>query len=266
MDATNVIGVRFVVLAHERSGSTLLASALGQHPRIVMFGELFNDEDDARYEAYLQGVSKYGRGPAENGDSAYHCGDDGAEFLARIYQANGKKGYAVGFKIHYNQGSVASVQTAWQFLTTHTDIRVIQLERANLLDAYVSLQTAIQTGEWARITDDPIADSAPTLTLDPMECINYFQTIERQARRARRAFRHHRLLHLVYERDLCQRFDDSLRRAQEFLGVLTFPVAPLTHKQSALPLGERIGNFSRLADFFTGSPYEHYFKVPNAAM
>lgn len=85
--------------------------------------------------------------------------------------------------------------------------------------------------------------------------------IERHTRRARTAFRDHRVIHLVYEHDLCESFDGSLRRVQEFLGVSNIPVTPLTYKQSDSALSERIENFAALADYFAGSPYAHYFAM-----
>jgi LPS sulfotransferase NodH len=248
VNAAESTDVRFVLVAHARTGSNLLASALEQHPQVVMFGELFHDngtEDPTNYY-----------------HSSADRGDDGAEFLDRLYQDDEHRGRAVGFKMQYGQASVhAGAQAAWRFLAEHTGIRIIQLERANLLAAYVSLKTAIQTGEWIRSAGSPVKNEALTFRLDPTECLGYFQMIERYTQRARTVFRDHPMLHLVYEHDLCESFEASLRRVQEFLGVSDFPVPPRTHKQSDYELSERIENFAALADYFADSPYAKYFTM-----
>jgi LPS sulfotransferase NodH len=249
MNAAEVAGVRFIILAHARSGSNLLGIALAQHPRVAAFGEPFNGD------IYSERPTNYFHG------GAYHRGEDGAEFLDNLYRDNDGQGNAVGFKILYDQASALSrAQTAWQFLIEHTEIRVIRLQRANLLAAFVSLKTAIQTGEWARVVSDPATNETLTFRLDPTECLDYFRMIERYTRHARTLFRDHRVLDFVYEYDLSERFEVSLRRTQEFLGVSDFPVPPLTYKQSDSELSERIENFAALAEYFAESPYANYFR------
>jgi LPS sulfotransferase NodH len=248
MDATEITDVRFVLVAHARTGSNLLSSALQQHPRVVMLGELFHDNPQDCLTNYYS--------------SSTYSGGDGAEFLDRLYRGYDRQGSAVGFKIQYGQASVhAGAQAAWRFLIGHTEIRVIRLERANLMAAYTSLKTAMQTGEWVRTAGGPATNETVTLRLDPTECLGYFQMIERYTQRARTAFRNHHVLHLMYEHDLCESFEVSLRRVQEFLGVSNFPITPRTQKQSDSELSEQIENFAELADYFADSPYANYFTM-----
>ena len=107
--AANAPGiVKFVLLTHPRSGSTLLSLALRAHPEIRMFGELFNDESDERICAFEAGYRsrpsiarylKYIRG------GAYVRGWNSAEFIERqiYFDPSNDRPPATGFKLFYEQ-------------------------------------------------------------------------------------------------------------------------------------------------------------------
>ena len=232
---------RFIVLAHPRSGSQLLVNALGQHPDVRCYGELFHPRPEVRALHHR----------LDDGRS-WREGDDAGEFLASVFAAPRP---AVGFKLFYNH-----CEAALEALSRDSRLRVIHLHRENLLAAYVSLQIAIATDRWQVRAGEQASEAHPPLSLDAALCREFFVRVEAQRARALERFAAHPRFEVEYHA-LTAQFDESLARAFEHLGVAPVAVEKRLLRQASRPLREQIANFDTLAAAFAGTPWARWFAL-----
>ena len=226
----------FVILGHPRSGSTLLLNALREHPGLLVYGEVFNDEPEARRDGY------------GGTDEVYETGADGASFLAHtIFRDRcDPEVLAVGFKLLYSQSHGHGMRSAWDYLVDRTELRVIHLTRDSLLDAYVSLAEAEASGRWHVELHEAVASGAP-LHIDPEACLEFLDGVHASREWARRAFRAHEVFELSYEQ-LTAEFGATLHDVQAFLGLPPVPLPALLRKQGLRPLAARVSNLDEIVD------------------
>lgn len=253
---------RFIILGHGRSGSTLLARSLTQHPNVRMFGELFHDEEPEReraFRAFNESV-----GPRRREPRFYRDGEDGAAYLRETVfrRRPWRELLAVGFKMFYLHARAdPRVKTAWDYLVENTDVRVIHLGRSNLLECWLSLQMAHITGEWERRKGAPGPRTlVPPLDLDPAKCEAFFNQTLAHRRWAAERFRRHPTLELEYEADVVGRFEQTVRRMQDFLEAPRGPAEKLLEKQARRKPREQIVNYDEFKDYFRHTLYEGFFE------
>ena len=227
--------VLFVVLTHPRSGSTLLIKAIRAHPAVRMYGELFQEELETR----LAGIGA----PHD----VYASGEDGSRFLSETIfrDRDDPELSAVGFKLFYGQGREPGARTAWDYLLSRRDIRVVHLTRDDPLAAYVSLEEAEATGRW-HLELDESAPPGPPVRLDPEACLAFLDELHSNRSWARHAFRMHPVLELSYERHLDRGFAAGLHDVQAFLGLPPMDLPALLQKQSDRPLEQRVTNLPEI--------------------
>jgi LPS sulfotransferase NodH len=259
--------VHFILLAHPRSGSTLLVRSLGEHPNVRMFGELFNDEEEERERAFSQ-ISRCAVARRRGIDASmyYREGEDGGRFVHekvfyKRYSEEVTK--SVGFKIFYEQARENSeAKKVWEYLLANRDVRVIHLRRRNLLETYLSLRVASLTNEWTQPKGrEPAA--RPELFpsgLEPEACASYFDRIAAYRLWVERCWKERALLTLDYETDLCSNYDETLRRIEDFLEVDHQPAEQKLEKQARCHPRERIGNYDELKEYFRYTPHQEYFE------
>jgi LPS sulfotransferase NodH len=248
---------RFVILAHARSGSTLLMNALGQHPHVLACGELFNDVQTHRSEMPASFQLHNPGSPSRYQDNA-----SGRDFLNHIlYEAEHPEPIAaVGWKLLFDQAlHPPAARTAWSFLQSRRDIRVIRLVRQNLLEAWVSLQIALQSGQW-HVAADSVKNviTVPPLTVSIPEFEGYVRQIASLLEDSKKTFCHHSITELEYQSDLCCNFARTMERIHEFLGLQCHPTAPPLRKLAEQPLRSRVSNFEEVLLHFHGSPFQRY--------
>lgn len=141
------------ILTMGRSGSNTLVNAMNQHPNILNYGEVLGDWNTIR--------KVYNRLPASwtSDDAAYLDALLGNRLIAR-----GLNGYRNLSYLRRRQpadmksfGNIQSIgikefslnltrRHLTQYLETRPDIRVIGLQRSNVLDRFISWQMLEQTG------------------------------------------------------------------------------------------------------------------------
>jgi LPS sulfotransferase NodH len=164
----------------------------------------------------------------------------------------------------------------WPRLAAMDDLRVIHLQRRDLLARHLSHRMARTTGSWhawdPKAVDDVThltgrppdaqigrpAGERPRLVIDPAQLAIDFAEVERWRRAAEEALAGRPQLRLTYE-ELCGDFDAVTRRAQEFLGVAPLPLRPAVAKLEERSPVEAIENYADLKRHFTGSPWESFF-------
>ncbi len=244
---------RFILLSMGRTGTTLLWTALEQHPDVLMYGEVFHTDVKVRYDHFPNGPGIF---------SAYKDGHDAREYLERevFGEHLDRPAVAQGCKIFYEHArNDVQAKRAWEYLIADEDVRVIHLTRDNLLDCFVSLTVARKTGEWVLFREGAPTTIKP-FAVSPDSCEVYFDNMECLRTWANRAFAKHPLLHLEYERDLTANFERTMSRTCEFLGVRQFDFQMYTRRQRLVPTIEQLTNYDELREYFRFSPHERFFQ------
>jgi LPS sulfotransferase NodH len=239
---------RFIIVAHPRTGSNLLASSLRQHPLVVSHGELFHDAEQKRASW-------------ANGGRYLLAGEDPVRFVedAVFGESRSDGARVIGFRIFYDQSrKTERARRIWDHLLANRDIRVIHLVRHNLLEAFVSRSVALRTGEWLRRPGREAATAPEPFDLDPRDCGWFFNYHTERREWARATFAAHPFLEISYD-ELSADLQASLGRVFAFLGVDPIAVEPPYRKQAGVPVREQIGNFAELRDTFRGTAYEWFF-------
>ncbi|HZS40477.1 MAG TPA: hypothetical protein VFF06_26780 [Polyangia bacterium] len=238
---------RFVLLAHARSGSQLLLTALNQHPRVLAQSELLHHDEATRRRDHR----------AADG-SWYLDGEDGAAFVRKILAPRPDRD-AIGFKLFYEAAQEGAARSAWQALAEDRELRVVHLERARRLESLVSLALAIASSEWMlhRAEGRAPREREP-IRLSPGRVQRYLDRLERDQRRALSLLAGRPRLDLEYTQ-LVERYPETIAAVFEFLGVSAHPVEQLLVKQATRPLHEQLANFDELARHFAGTPYARHF-------
>jgi hypothetical protein len=276
--------VPFVILSHARTGSTMFAASFNSSPDIICFRELFNPIMDG-IGFYVDG---YDNSSAE--DRALRDRDFKRFLEARIFCEYPREIRAVGFKMPY--GHFRWFPDLLDWLVEHTEIRVVHLERRNLLRMLVSLRIAQKTGGWSedrkvtlaskfRPANVPGAARHPLraanrlrrfifpkepawkalrapVTLSEGECGDFFAEIERDSAHYGHLFREHSRLTLFYE-ELVKERKRAFNQAQSFLGVKPRRLGIITRRQNPEPLRELIANHDELYEGFKDTAEAAFF-------
>jgi len=139
--------VPFVVFGYQRTGSNLLCSYLGRHPKIAMHYELFNDKAVFVHDGIL-----------ETGDDIKNRDVDPARFLAQMFSVGsraeglgGGRPECVGFKVfpEHMCRSKASRELFEQLLSD-TRVKKIILKRESRAAVCASALRASVTGDYTK--------------------------------------------------------------------------------------------------------------------
>jgi LPS sulfotransferase NodH len=240
---------RFVVLAHQRSGSTLVVATLQEHPNAVCFSEAFNQGEAQLYVDGLPNTSKVLRRLRESAPQT---------FLDRlIYTGYADEIRAVGMKVmvpHLDQpGSGATLDA----LLRDPSEAVVWISRRNKFAAALSLYNARLTGVWNVSTSSAVPDQA-AVRLEPSFCEETMTTLAAHDVRIAGLLADRSYLALDYE-DVVAAPDEQFGLVQQFLGLDRRETAAPSRRQQTRPLREAVANFDELAERFAGTQWEEFF-------
>lgn len=205
----------FVLVATERTGSTLLLQMLNSHPSVAAGGELFNANliDQGR-------IVWPNHGTLEDSALLELRNTNPIEFIHRLFDEAVQAGHrAVGFKLMYGHGDGNDVVR--DYLAHDTNLRVIHLKRRNLLRRQLSNDRARATGVWHAPVGTP-RDPPPAVEIDLERCVTEFIRTQRKQAEYERRFAGHALLELHYE-DLAADPVAVAGQALAFLGLEASP-------------------------------------------
>jgi len=264
MSSTASDFTRFVLLAHPRSGSNMLALSLQKHPRIRMYLELFNRHSERRQYYFcadqvpatwpLQGTVK----PAARW---YQDEEDPCAFLenAVFYPRLQGECDAVGYKLFYQHAREnPNIRRLWKYLEDSKEIIIVHLTRSNLFHAFLSSRIAMETGQWMIRSADKRADLEQPIRIDPEQCGQSMRFLANQRDRAKAMFSGHPYLEISYE-DLTANFSSALEQVQAILRTPNMRLPVVTKKQRLLDPARVVGNYTELVDYFRSSPYAEFF-------
>lgn len=273
---------RFIILADARTGSTLLGDSLNTSPRIICFQEIFNYALPNHIGYHVEGYDNGSTADRELRDRDFE-----AFLRTRVYCQHAKSIGAVGFKLAYPHvyGFEGLLE---RFIEDH-DIRVVHLQRRNLLRKFVSLRIALRDRRWVsrrrrvlraeqvlRGLRNPIRaigklpmlfrplDPAPKtadqrIHISPDECREHFEVTTHTTNHYNNLFKDHPLLTVFYE-DLVTERSSTLREVQTFLGVKPARLKNTVQRQNPEPLSDLIENYDELKEVFRDTPYAEFFE------
>ncbi|HEX2139029.1 MAG TPA: sulfotransferase [Woeseiaceae bacterium] len=227
----------FAIVADLRTGSTLLASSLDEHPQIRCYGELFHSEDLP--DNLIGGLDRLGA--------------SAEAILERAMQVGGVE--ACGFKAMTFLPLPAATQwvDAWDRIRELPGLRVIWLTRRDRLAQYASAEVVRHTGLFHPNDDDRIfrPEQRPVIRIDPDEFRSWVRERDAQLRRRRALLRGLPALDLDYE-TLTGDWERSTTCVQRFLEVDVVPLEQQKKKQERRPLADVIANYAEFQDRLRG--------------
>lgn len=238
---------KFIILASQRTGSNYLQWLLNSHRDIFVGGEIFNpnprhvvenvnipqsliDIKDTDPETYL---NHYYR----------HCTERSVGFI--------------GFRMFYGHGENGK-GTVWDIIKNIPHLKIIHLQRRNLLKQFLSLKLAEKTSRWLRKETDQPVDYEP-ISLDPIECKRFFRRQQRKRDHVILFFRNIKIMDCFYE-DLAESPDAETGKVLKFLGLKPVALSCDLAKLNTKRLSETIGNYHQLKNQFKETDWETYFE------
>jgi LPS sulfotransferase NodH len=210
---------RAIILTSQRSGSTLLVSSLQSHPEILCRGEILIAGIGTPFPRMLETNRHAAKLVRFALSGAWHP----TRLMGRFYDVPGPRAHV--FKAMYNH-----LAPPWtrDWLVRQKDIRVIHLQRRNLLKQYVSYLLMGRRREkkgWLPNTTEPVA--AIRIRVSPDKAIRYFRRMQDTYPRFADLFREHDVLPLVYE-DMVDAEQITTATALELCDFLQVSRRPLT--------------------------------------
>ena len=235
---------RFLVLASPRSGSSWLVDLLRDYAALCVYGEIFNPNRIFAHPTLQSSTS----------NKILAARDLFPARFARTYIFRGYKREtkAVGFKIFYNDLERFGMDRLWSYLMSERRLKVIHLQRRNLLRALISEKIAQATGNWRG------GQSKTIIMLTQNECEAYFEKIMAYRKKYADRLKGHDALEVHYE-DLTEAVADEMARALEFLGVDPIDLHSTVRKQEYRPMTRSVSNYVELKSQMAGSGYGHFF-------
>ncbi len=234
-----------------------------------MFGELFHADIQHRLKAYGWGIERRPStlmNPKRTKGWYYTDHQEGDRFLQELVYGDPSDDapLATGFKLFYEHARSGREKSTWDYIRRHEDLKIIHLFRANLLDCFLSIQTAETTAVWEIELDEPSTHEQPILRIAPDTCERYFSNLASQRKKvASELFSPERqVLRVEYERDVLGNFDETLHRMQDFLGLAPQALPQLLRKQATAPTRTRIENYAELRRRFGATEFAQFFE-PN---
>ena len=219
----------FIILSSGRSGSSMLRQLLSCHPSILCHAELLNRCDLLQYN-----LARDGRIIV----SSHHL----IKYVkARLVSWKPWLPYT-GFKLFNEQIEFCKLSLGNLLDALHGP-PVIVLYRENLLETYVSLQIALQTGNWY---SERIINQL-SIKIDWEEFRDYVITERNRWRESMRVLSTHRKIMFISYTELTDRKTESVCKIFTFLHLdPSVETLAASLKQNSLPLSEKTSNYQEI--------------------
>ncbi len=248
LQGTNMDYTKFIVLAHARSGSSMVIGTLRKHPNVIGFGELFLSQ------RVVFNIKDFNN---NSGKLLYLRNKYPTNFLEEsIFTYYRKDVEAVGFKLFPEQLEKSHFRIIWKWLAANKDIKIILLRRENLLATYTSLLVAVKTGTYGMTTKSKRTNA--TVTIDYKKCLHEFQKQKTHHDNITERLKGHDVLEVSYE-EMIKNIDAHTTKFQNFLNVKSHPIKINTVKNEVRSLSEVITNYEDLRNKFSNTEWSYLF-------
>jgi len=249
---------KFILFSAVRSGGTVVGLSVFKHPEVLYYHELFHAKIRRRVDessrksvcfktSYLRKEHRY---------SFKHCAidDNGYDYLNDFYSRS-VPFKSIGFKLLSNQAFDGRNGELWNYIEEHTEIKIIHIQRANMLENICSVARADMRGVWH--TRTPIVTQPLEVTVDNFK--RYIWNIKFSHPSVNKFLKTHNVLNLEYEQ-ICSDFQRCMVRVFEFLEVRSdIKCKPMLSKIANLQPNEEILNYKELKEHFKETRYGKYF-------
>ncbi|MFM1873509.1 MAG: hypothetical protein RL398_2931 [Planctomycetota bacterium] len=248
----------FVIVGAERTGSNLLAGAIGARRDAECAGELFNPRlIDERVVAWPP------TGKVEQRELHSLRATGARNLYARLLRDAADRGAkAVGCKVLYYQG--LADHRIFDHFAAVPGLRVLHLKRGDRLGRYVSHLQAAATDSWyVGKREQPPAPPPGPLELQPLAVARDFELV----RLAEELYSGFFPDASTMEFDYSELADDLPRlapRIGEFLGVRIEELTPRSRKTGTAKLGDRVVGLAALTRAFAGTRWRSLFPAEEA--
>lgn len=244
---------KYIIICQARTGSTMLASALSDHPEICAHGEVFGMGD-----AHLNfwGINYEKQPPLIDSLRKFRNAEP-RRFL-REFVLNPGIFKSVGFKFKFEELSQPMWAAAVEEIAADRSLKILFLQRENLWRRFLSEYVAVHVTKMFNTTDKRYEQ--PDISIDiPIPLIEKaFRRSRRWERNYSRMFARHDRLDLSYEM-LSRNYDGRIKQVQSFLNVPRRDVRPSTVKLSEAKSKTVIKNLEEIQKHFASTEFGPFF-------
>lgn len=211
---------KFIIISYSRTGSNFLISLLNSHPNITCGGELLGKVTP---------------------------NSDYSKLLNKIFNSPNK---TQGFKLfHYHPMNVENNQLLFDTIKADKTIRIIFLERKNLLRRYYSLLKANQTNVWKVTNTKDITHTKSKISIDITKLIQTINSVTKYENLYKEMFQEHKHIIIQYE-DIENNYTQTCMKIFRFLDLRKHAAIGNTIKQNHGNLKDLIENYNELETYF----------------
>ena len=221
---------KFVVITRSRTGSNFLLTLLNSHKDIRVHGEMF---------------SRLGN---KNTDYIYK----------KIYPNKSLKKF-VGFKIFYYHQLDSNDRSIWNILQENPSIKIIHLQRKNLLRVHTSRLIAEKTDIWSTKSEREIGVNEKKVSVDVLKVIEDFETTSEHIKKTKDLFKNHEVLDVYYE-NLVNNQEEETVKILRFLGAQQMNLKSQLKKQNPEKLKNLISNYEEVRGKVKDTEYSFWLK------
>ncbi|NEO30246.1 MAG: sulfotransferase [Symploca sp. SIO3C6] len=244
--------IKAVIISSQRSGSTFLTSYLDSHPQVYCpFGEPLIG---AQYKGNIPAILSPYRVPSGLWLHIVSGAWRPVKLLDNFYATQGASVNIC--KVMYNQ--LTNIR-ARQYFLNNTDIRVIHLRRANLLQQYVSKLIKLKGSKLGR--KDPFPTKAvPVVSIyvSPQKAIKEMRRVQNWFHQYEQLLSKHPKIELVYETMIVGQSlsPEAAKSVHNFLGLESVPMSSDLVKVNPQKLELMVKNYDELASNLKGTEFE----------
>lgn len=218
---------KFCIISRSRTGSNLLISLLNSNPDIKAHGE------------------KFGKiGNKEN-----------YEVLKEIFPKKAIK-KAIGFKIFYYHPIDSDDKGIWDFLRRNKNIKIIHLQRRNLIRIHLSRLIAIKTKSWSTNLKNEINLNSKKVKIEYDDLRKDIKKTEKWIEDTNKKYRKNQILEIFYE-DLVTKPKKTLSEIYSFIGVSNHKSETKLQKQNPEKIKDLVLNYDEIEMKLVKTAYAH---------
>lgn len=234
-----------VVVGMPRSATTLVCEALGQHPSILAFGELFHHKEQERlyFHSSVAGDEVFYRGPSQL-----------ERYLVHLRSVAARKSRPwLAFKLmDYQEAKL------WRMFEGDPTFRLIYTKRDNPLEALVSTEVGQRTQVWHARNETERGVAGEARVIIPYEqALEHFQRADGFEERLRTL--RNPVFAVSYNR-IAENFSETMQDVFAFLDLPRSEVRPTQLKIARETLRQRVVNYDDLSARFAGTKWRVYFE------
>ena len=273
--------MKYILLGHMRSGSSVLNESLEMHPDLKIAYEAFHVSASVEL-TNIPNVKDiieelYGFRNWEKTDSNLYCRwqkkpdmeifpkegnlNIGSykslvenvclnPFLDKVFETYD------GFKILYNQ--LKRNYKIWDYLSSYPELKVIHTYRKNYLDSLISLILANSSGVWQKKNMNSEIKDRP-FYLPPLLVEEYFYTLDFEIEHFTSMFRNS----LTIEYNQIFDWEKTMKSIQDFLGIKYISMQEKYLKRNTKKAKDLVSNYSELQSMFLNTKWEEHFHLPS---